>query len=313
MKHILQIGVLIACYTSSVCAETMSSIDGRSRLGLLVQRDYVDLKEQGIRSSSLGMIANGKSFDLVGLYSEYSFERQLEYGYPANYKSIDLLLDAKVGELQYVSIFKSVSDHPVSGGLSTYQIGATLGYPIVDRSNFSVILGAGFAFGDFDIETSSGETWPLIPVPLLRINYQSDLVETKFEFITSPNLSFTFYPQKRLRLTGDVRLDQARDARDVIFNFNLAYRFFSDKSRYGDFAGISLGIKNDNYGEFILGGKKGEETLEVHYYAAFVSLDLSLVKITGGYAFDGRELYRGNLERDVGNGAFISVQGIIPF
>lgn len=104
-----------------------------------------------------------------------------------------------------------------------------------------------------------------------------------------------------------------RDERDLIYELKLDYRFFPQDSSYGDFAGLAVGFKNDHYGAFSLGGAKGEESLELHDYSVFATLDLSLLKITAGNAFGGREVYRETTTRDVGEGVFLSVQGMIPF
>jgi hypothetical protein len=224
-----------------------------------------------------------------------------------------MLLDSRSNGYQYIGIFRSESDKPIGGGLHTFQAAAAYGFEKIREPDLSLVLGVGFAIGDFGIKTPSGDIWPIIPVPLIRMNYRSERVAVKFEFLTSPNLSFTLFPKNRLRITGDFRMDQLRDVRDIIFESKVDYRFFSPKSTYGDFAGISVGIKNDNYGEFNLAHHKGKETFEMHYYSLFTTLDLSLLKITAGYAFGGRELYRGIIEQDVGKGAYFSIQGMIPF
>jgi len=86
----------------------------------------------------------------------------------------------------------------------------------------------------------------------------------------------------------------------------------------GDFAGIAVGIKNDNYGAFDLGEHnknypEDEETFETHYNSVFGVLDLTLLKITGGYAFNGRELYREEDTKDTGEGYFLSIEGMYQF
>ena len=73
------------------------------------------------------------------------------------------------------------------------------------------------------------------------MNYHSDWLDAKFEFLTSPNLSLTLAPKNRVRFTGDFRMDQMRDSRDPIFEVALAYRFYSDQDEMGDFAGFSIG------------------------------------------------------------------------
>ncbi|HDP80660.1 MAG TPA: hypothetical protein ENN21_07445 [Spirochaetes bacterium] len=115
-------------------------------------------------------------------------------------------------------------------------------------------------------------------------------------------------------------MEQFRDSRDILFEFSLAYRFFPKTHSMGDFAGVSAGVKNDNYGAFNLHDNKRilnfngkDESLEVHYYALFGRIDLSLLKITGGYAFGGRELYQEEDTRDLGEGWFITVEGLYQF
>ncbi|MBC8485645.1 MAG: hypothetical protein ISS28_00585 [Candidatus Cloacimonetes bacterium] len=47
--------------------------------------------------------------------------------------------------------------------------------------------------------------------------------------------------------------------------------------------------------------------------AVFGMIDLSLLKITGGYAFQGIELYREEDTRDMGDGYFLSIEGMYQF
>ena len=113
-------------------------------------------------------------------------------------------------------------------------------------------------------------------------------------------------------------MDQLRDIRDLVFECALAYRFFPVDHPMGDFAGISVGVKNDNYGAFNLGGYETvdleeDESIEIHYCAVFGMIDLSLLKITGGYAFRGRELYQEEQTKDMGEGYFLSIQGMYQF
>ena len=63
----------------------------------------------------------------------------------------------------------------------------------------------------------------------------------------------------------------------------------------------------------MIGDEGGDESVEVHYYSVFGAIDLSLLKITGGYAFGGRELYREEIKNDTGEGYFVSVQGMYQF
>ena len=116
----------------------------------------------------------------------------------------------------------------------------------------------------------------------MRFKHRSEWFASSFEFLTNPNLEFVVAPEKRIRLTADLRMDQFRDIRDLIFDCALHHRLFPKDHSMGDFAGIAVGVKNDAYGFDLEDGK-----LDVHSYAAYGILDLSILQISGGYAFAG--------------------------
>lgn len=312
-KNIIVIITVLTLTASTYAAD--NSVSGRAGIKVtpIVQYDYLSLESRDIKSTGAGMMVNNEDAMFVGTCTRHSFGEQLLYGYPGVYYTIDTLLDGRSGRHQYIGIFKSESDRPVSGGLYTYQAAAVYGYEFIKGKNWSVVLGGGLALGDFGIERKNGEPWPVIPVPLMRIKYNSEWINAKFECITSPNFSITLAPEKKVQFKGDLRMDQARDVRDLIFDLSLNYRFFNSDHEMGDFAGISAGFKNDNYGAFYLGGKNGEESIEVHYYSVYGALDLSFFKITSGYAFMGRELYREKHKVNTGDGYFVSVQALYQF
>ena len=199
----------------------------------------------------------------------------------------------------------------VDNWYDTFEAALVYGFELHEQDNLKVIFGGGLAVGDFGIELSNGDIWPVIPVPVLRVNYESPVVNVAFDFITSPNLQFTVGPERTLRLKGDIRMDQFRDSRDLIYEVALTYRLHSKEPAGDDYGGVSLGVKNDNYGAFNL-GRSRDESLEIHYNALFAEIDLTLLKVTGGYAFNGRELYGEETKHDLGDGYFMSVQITYP-
>jgi len=313
LKHMTFLCLIVLCTTTALAGNRNEAEPKAVQTAPLAQYEYLGLTSQSVQSSSAGFLVKGANVQFVGLYTQHVFKEPLKYGFPRRYHSIDTLLDGSRGRHQYIGIFKSESDQPVSGGINTFQAGAAYGYEMVRNPNLSFVFGGGLAVGNFGIKTADGKNWPVIPVPLVRLNYHSDWLDAKFEFLTSPNLSFTLAPRKRVRFAGDFRLDQFRDARDVIFECSLAYRPYSEQDEQGDFAGLSIGFKNDNYGVFNLGHEDEEESLEAHYYSLFASADATVLKISAGYAFGGRALYREREKQDLGEGFFVSVQGMFPF
>ena len=279
----------------------------------LAQYEMVDLTEQSIRSVSAGIAVNSPAISFVGLSTWHTFEQPLMQDYPNRYQTIDGLLEGSVGRHRYVALIKSESDRPVSGGIHTYQAGVLYGEEVIKSDTLSVVLGAGIAVGDFGIRTADGKNWPVIPVPLVRMNYHADQIDASFDFITSPSLQLTYRWTDHLRLTGDMRMDRMRDMRDLIFTGAVEYHPFTPQAEQGDFAALLLGFKNDSYGPFVLGGKEKTESIETSYYALFVAVDLTVVKMSAGYAFGGRELYDETEKRDIGEGIFFSLNALYPF
>jgi len=312
-KQVILSCLLVMCAMTALAENHNEDKPKAVQIVPLVQFENLSLTSQQIQSSSVGLLITSENLMFTGLYTQHDFEEPLQYGFPSRYHSIDMLLDGKKDRHQYLGIFKSESDLPVSGGINTYQAAAVYGYEMIRKPNLSVVLGGGLAVGNFGVETSDGENWPVIPVPLVRVNYHTDWLDTKFEFITSPNLSFTLAPKDRVRLTGDFRMDQFRDARDLIYEVALEYHPYSEQDKRGDFAGVSIGIKNDNYGAFNLGNEGEDETLEVHYNSIFAAVDVSVLKFIAGYAFDGQSIYRETRKQDLGEGSYVSVQAMYRF
>ncbi len=288
-----------------------SATDSETTAALL-QTDTLSLDEQEIQSSGAGFAANGEDWSLTGVVTQHRFNHALALDFPQTYQSVDVMLDVKDGRYQYLGAIKQDVDQASSDRISAYQFGAALGYQTVHEERLSVVLGGGLVMGDLEMGSPVGDSWKAMVVPLLRVNYTGEQIESKFEFLTSPNLSFTLFPNERVRLSGDFRMEKMRDERDLLFELSVQYRLFDAESPLGDFAGISLGVKNDQVGEFAVGPQDDGETLEIHYRSLFATLDLSILKVTIGYAFDGRALYREDNEHDIGDGAFFSLQGVVP-
>ncbi len=311
-KQITSLLIILTMSTAAFAEDSGERKTDETNFIPLVKYDYLSLDSQEIQSPGAGLVIKNDDVMFVGLYTRHSFTETPSDNYPDVYHSIDTLLDGKKNRHRYIGIFKSESDKPVAGGLNTFQAAAVYGYEVVHDGNFSLVLGGGLAASDFGIDRPNGEPWPVIPVPLIRMLYSSDLVDSKFEFLTSPNFSFTLGPKSQIRFTGDFRMDQLRDKRDIIFECSLGYRFLPADHEMGDFAGVALGFKNDNYGAFVP-AEGDDEALEIHYYSVFGVIDLTILKISAGYAFGGRELYRDDKKNDLGDGYFVSVQGLYQF
>jgi hypothetical protein len=210
-------------------------------------------------------------------------------------------------------IFKSASDNPISGGLSTIQSGAGWGYEVVRKPNLSLILGAALCVGDFGITLPNGEPLPIMPLPLVRFNVNTRWFTSSFDFLSGPNLEISIAPKERIRFTADMRMDYYRSINDLIYECTLWYRLFNENHYLGDFARIGIGIKNESNSFVITGLSSGNSIdFEFQYNTLFAVLDLSIINIQGGWIFDSRYMIDGKITDRPGRGFYVSVQGIIP-
>jgi len=245
----------------------------------------------------------------LALYQPLIFNTEPYSDVPEHLHTIDALIDGRINRHQLLLIFKSSSDEPIVGGLGTFQAGIAWGYEFIRRPHVSLILGAALAVSDFGLSLPSGAVWPLLPLPLVRFNVNTEWFSSSFDFLTGPNLSFTIAPKERFRFTADMRMDNYRSVNDLIYEYILWYRFFTEDHRLGDFAGIGFGIKNDSMDFFI---SQNSTTFEVQQSSVVAVIDLSLFRIESGWIYNSRYMINGKVITNFGSGFFVSIQGIIP-
>jgi len=198
---------------------------------------------------------------------------------PKNLHIAEALFDGRIERHQLLVIFKSNADKPVAGGLSTFQAGVGWGYEIIRRSHISFILGGALGVGDFGVS-------PVLPVPLVRLDIDTYWFVSSFDFLTSPNFSFTLAPKEKFRFTADMRMDKFRNINDFVYEYIFWYRL------------IGVGIKHD-ITDFVL--SYNSTTFEMEQTAVFGTIDLSILKIQGGWISD-----------NPCKGFYVSIQGLIP-
>ncbi|MDR2970640.1 MAG: hypothetical protein LBU83_01735 [Bacteroidales bacterium] len=285
--------------------------------------DFVRLGEQNIHLPAVGIgYMSGEqnlAFEQVehrvfalALWRPVIFSEVPHPQVPKLLHNVEALIDWRIHRHQLLFILNSSTDKPIAGGLNTFQIGAGWGYEIVRSQKISLILGAALAVGEYEV---LGKTLPVLPVPLLRFGLNTQWLNLSFDFLTGPNLEFTIAPEKRIRFTADMRMDYYRSMVDVICEFILWYRLFSPEHRLGDFAGVGIGFKNDSEGYLLSANtstKNSAATFEMQKASIFVTLDLSLLRLEGGWIFGSRYLLDEKNIGSSGKGFYVSIQGIIP-
>lgn len=313
-KGLMAIAVILSLYNSGNTGNSLFALEATEEKGYdiipMAAYAYVSLDEQSIHTPGIALAVQNDTKTYIATYQYTSLNEDPLFGVPKLYHAINFLGDLHSGPWNTLLIFRSESDEPITGGLRTFQMGGAFGYDFLFSRKSSLIFGMGLAGGDFGVELSNGKPLLLIPIPMIRYKREATFYDLEFSFLTSPNLTLTIAPQRKLRLSGDVRIDRLRDAGDIIFESILWYRFFDDSHEYGDFAGVGIGIKRED-ATFDLANR--EDVFSLQYYGAFLTLDATVLKVSAGYAFGAVERHGEEFKTDLSNGFYVEIQGLYLF
>jgi hypothetical protein len=250
---------------------------------------------------------------MIGLFYKPFILKEIMAGYSELYHDFDFIVEKKIDSHLFQGIFSTFSDKPIYGGFQTIYTSIGYGYELIRRENLNFTLGFALGVGDFGINMPNGNIWPVLPMPIIRLNFESSTINFSLDF---PEFKLVFLPESKIRMTGTGHMDiyKFHDIHDFKFNSILWYRFFDKDFTAGDFLGIGLGIQNigQNDGtDFILGEKPRK--YDMNYYSVFGILDAGLLKISSGYIFYSREVYDASNSKPTGKGWFISVQALYQF
>jgi hypothetical protein len=306
----------------SIAAFSFSGDEG-VRLIPLLNYEFVSLENQKIHAPGGGLILlNGDQEPplsdkynnvMIGLFYRPYILQEVLPGYSELYNDIDFIVERKTGSHLIQGIFSTFSDKPVYGGLQTIYTGIGYGYELARKEKLNLTLGLALGFGDFGVNLPNGSIWPLLPMPIIRFNFNSSIINLALDF---PEFRLVLLPESKVRMTGAVHLDiyKFHDIHDFKFNGILWYRFFDKNFVAGDFLGIGIGVQNtgqNNGTDFILGEKN--KKYDINYYSVFGVVDAGLLKISGGYIFYGREVYDAVYSRPTGGGFFVKVEALYQF
>ena len=285
-------------------------------LSLMLNYDYFHFQEQQIHSPGEKMMftkgnlnpslsEERNSFMIGGTFKQYIIMESTE-GYDDFYHDIGIISEWKNKRHLALGFLSSQAAEPFYGGFHTNQSILGYGYELIRNKTFSFYLGGGLAIADMGLELSNGTLCPIIPVPVLRFNVETPLLNLSFSLLDQITMSFILLSESKIRLTASSQLNylSVNSIRDLYFDIKLWYRFFSNESPWGDFAGVGIGFKHSGFG-FKLSEKK--KSYKVDYYSVYGIFDLSFLQISGGYSFSGIEKFDGDTIKETGNGFFIGV------
>ena len=283
----------------------------------MLNYEYISLESQQYMIAGTGLFffygnqnppvsEERNSLMFSAFYRPHFLMQEREYLSP--HHGIEISAEYKIKKHQFLGLLNGLSSDPLyGGGMHTFQAGVGYAYELIRNERFNFVLGGGIGVGDYG--EFNGITLNLIPAPIIRFSMEYPLFSLFFQMLDKPGLSLIIAPESQFRFTGDFRMLSLNFA-DIQNNLNFEcamwYRFFDDSHKFGDFAGVALGIKNN-----VLGFTKVHENERFYFvnsYALFGKLDLSFLQLSGGYNFYGYELYDFETKHDAGKGFFVSVQ-----
>ncbi|MDC7226046.1 MAG: hypothetical protein PQJ61_04695 [Spirochaetales bacterium] len=272
--------------------------------------DYLNIESVTIHTPGIGLILVDDSFAVSGIY-KHGFLSEENQSYPlSGFHSVDLMMEVHKDGHQLITSFISESDQPVYGGWATLQAAVIYNYRLINTDVFKLHVGAGAALGDFGIDLADGSNWPLVPILFLSLEYTASGFKAEFSFISGPDLDIVLFPENNFRIYGQLQINSYKDLRDLLFDLSLCYRLFAENESVEDFIGISAGI-NNNVLDFVPGGD--DEEYELQYYSLYTKIDLSIIKISGGYNFNGRRLFGNEISYLEDSGFFLGLEGAYRF
>jgi hypothetical protein len=286
----------------------------------LVNYEYLHLSGQQFHAPGEGVSFiygdEQKLFFAQALAKQYIMGQDTKAGYEGPYHSDTLTLVQKIKRHQFMAFLDTSSNEPVYGGLRTFTAGIGYDYELLRNDHHSLALGGVLAVTDTGITFGDGKIWPVMPLPSIKYELRSQLLTLQASYMTKLQLDFTILPESKIRLTSSFSMEEYRSITDLFFDCTLWYRFFDKNSKRGDFAGLGAGIKNTglcfDFGE-------EDKSYELQYYSVYGTLDLSMLRISGGYSFRGREILDSSggdsigKSQSLGNGYFVSVQLVYAF
>jgi len=316
MKKLL--GIMITIIALQAVFAESNGAEGQSKdfsITPVLLYEYLRLPDLSVHSSGEGIIFTKGDFNpplsedrnsliIAGIAKQFFIMESDESNIDLTH-DIQIMTERKFKKHYFLGVFSSQAEEPISGGLHTFVLGLGYGYEFIRKENISLTLGVGLGLTDWGIEYSDGKSWPVLPVPIVQLNVETSWLNFNFGILNSVNVGFTLLPESKVRLTGFLDIDPFGMAsiRDLCFDTTLWYRFFSKDSKMGDFMGIGVGFKNYGFGS-VLADK--EKSYQIDYLSAYGILDMSFLKLSGGYTFDGRQTINGEDIYKLGEGFFVS-------
>ena len=181
---------------------------------------------------------------------------------------------------------------------------------IIDTDSTSLDIGGGLAATDTGLVIGDIDLF-LVPLPMLHFSYKNQLLDAEMEWIGMPDAIITFFPESSFRINTFFALAGFDLPKDV--QGDLALCFYPFREGFlKDLASISAGITHEVKKLRI----DIENSLKYDYFTAYGQLSITALTIRSGYAFGGRQTFRGKdckITKNYDGGFFATIQAMYKF
>lgn len=180
---------------------------------------------------------------------------------------------------------------------------------IIDSDTTSLDIGGGLAATDTGIVIAGLDVF-LVPLPMIHFSYKNQIVDAEMELIGMPDAIITLFPQSMFRVRSSFALAGFDLPKDIMGDLALCCYPFSGFLQ--DLASLSLGATHEVKKLRI----DTENSLKYDYFTAYGQLSITALTVRAGYAFGGRQTFRGKeskITKDYEGGFFATIQAMYKF
>ena len=181
---------------------------------------------------------------------------------------------------------------------------------IIDSDTTSLDIGGGLAATDTGIVLAGLDVF-IVPLPMIHFSFKNQIIDAEMEWIGMPDAIITLFPENIFRIHGTFALAGFDLPKDIMGDLALCFYPFRD-GFLKDLAYISAGISHEVKKLRI----DTENSLKYDYFTAYGQISITALTIRGGYAFGGRQTFRGKeskITKDYDGGFYATVQAMYKF
>lgn len=181
---------------------------------------------------------------------------------------------------------------------------------IIDTESTQLDIGGGLAATDTGIVLAGLDIF-FVPLPMIHFSYKNQIVDAEMEWIGLLDAIITLFPQSMFRVRSSFALAGFDLPKDIMGDLALCCYPFRD-GFLKDLAFVSAGVTHEVKKLRI----DTETSLKYDYFTAYGQLSITALTVRAGYAFGGRQTFRGKdckITKDYDGGFFATIQAMYKF